>query len=217
MNLYLMPERDLNSSLDNVLVIGYQYDLIPTNMSPSSTLNMLDASSGEALLSRSYKDVYNMIWSIITSNRQIGPCEHVTFINMQMGIIGTPDSLKCKLLSRTFSEAALRWYTGFPRSSINSYRELARKLVHQFAVSHHRKISTTSLFNIHQGPSELMRDYLAHFNGDIVKVVLSNHEMFVGAFLIWLWTRHFNESLSPKPTFTLTKVVARAECYIKGE
>lgn len=47
--------------------------------------------------------------------------EHATSIYTQMTIIGAPDSLKCKLLSGTFKEAALQWYTGLPRASIASY------------------------------------------------------------------------------------------------
>lgn len=108
--------------------------------------------------------------------------EHVTSINTQTTIIGASDSLKCKLLSDTYVDAAQRWYMGLPRSSITNYQELARKLVHQFAVSRHRKMSTTKLFNIRQGPLESLRDYLAHSNEATMKVVPPNQEMFMGVF-----------------------------------
>jgi len=49
------------------------------------------------------------------------PMEHVTAFNTRMAFAGEPDSLKCKLLASTLSEAALRWYMNLPRFSIVSY------------------------------------------------------------------------------------------------
>lgn len=86
--------------------------------------------------------------SLAKFNGSSDPCEYVVSINMQMVITREPDSLKCKLLSDTFREAALRWYMGLPRASINSYREFVIKLVHQFSARRHLKMSITSLFNI---------------------------------------------------------------------
>jgi len=43
------------------------------------------------------------------------PMEHVTVFNTRMAVVSTPDSLKCKLLVGTFSDAALRWYMDLPR------------------------------------------------------------------------------------------------------
>jgi len=36
------------------------------------------------------------------------PIEHVTAFNTRMAVVGAVDSLKCKLLAGTFSDAALR-------------------------------------------------------------------------------------------------------------
>lgn len=41
---------------------------------------------------------------------------------------------------------------------------------------------TTSLFNIRQGPSESLKEYLTHFNEVTITVVHPNQEMLVGAF-----------------------------------
>ena len=43
-------------------------------------------------------------------------------------------------------------------------------------------MSTTIMFNIHQGPSESLRDYLARFNEPTIKIVPKNQQMFVGSF-----------------------------------
>lgn len=42
------------------------------------------------------------------------PYKYVASINTQTTIIGAPDSLKFKLLSGTFREAAFKWYIGLP-------------------------------------------------------------------------------------------------------
>lgn len=89
------------------------------------------------------------------------PYENIASINTQVTIIRASDFLKCKLLSCTFMDAALRWYNGLPCAFINNYHELIKRLVHQFPTSNHKKMSTTSLFNIHQGPPEPPRDNFA--------------------------------------------------------
>lgn len=91
-----------------------------------------------------------------------------------------------------------------------------RNLMHQFTISRHRKMSTTGLFNIRQGSSESLRNYLSHFNKATIKVFHSNQEMFVGEFQNKLNAGHFNESFAQLLAFSLAKVVARVECYIKG-
>lgn len=70
------------------------------------------------------------------------------------------------------------------------------------------KMSITCLFNIFQGPSESPRHYPACLNEATIKVITPNQEIFVGAFQRWFKTRH---------TLALVKVVAGAECYIKGK
>ena len=145
------------------------------------------------------------------------PMEHVTAFNTRMAVVGAPDSLKCKLLAGTFTNAALRWYMNLPRFSILSYQDMTRKLTQQFSVSRHRKVPATSLFNVRQGHNESLRDYLARFNDTTIKVINPNQEVFVGAFQNGLRAGQFNESLAQKPADSMEEVIARAECYIKGE
>jgi len=59
---------------------------------------------------------------------------------------------------------------------------MVRKLTQQFSASRHRKVSSTSLFNVRQGQSESLREYLARFNDSTIKVSNPNQEVFVGAF-----------------------------------
>lgn len=67
-------------------------------------------------------------------------------------------------------------------------------MIHHFLVSKHVKVSTTSLFNVHQGYFETLIKYLVLFNKETIKVSHPNQEMFVGAFHNGLKVGHFNES-----------------------
>lgn len=60
-----------------------------------------------------------------------------------------------------------------------------------------------------------MRDYIVWFKKETIVVVLLNQEMFMGEFHNSLEVRHFNESLTQKPTLSLAEVVTMAECNIK--
>jgi len=94
---------------------------------------------------------------------------------------------------------------------------MIRKLIHQFSASHHRKVSTTSLFNVCQEHNESLRSYLACYNDATVKIVHPNQELFVGAFQSGLRAGPFIESLAQKPADFMDEIMSSVECYIKGE
>jgi hypothetical protein len=49
------------------------------------------------------------------------PSEHMMVVGTQTAIIGATYHPKCKLLSGTLKEAALRWYMNLPKHSIESW------------------------------------------------------------------------------------------------
>lgn len=89
--------------------------------------------------------------SLVLFRKEATPLEHVLMIKNQMTIICVDDSLKCKLMMDTLNEAALCWYMGLPKHFVTSYQDLAKKIIHQFSASKHRKVSMTSLFNVPTG------------------------------------------------------------------
>ncbi|PNX83253.1 hypothetical protein L195_g039293, partial [Trifolium pratense] len=143
--------------------------------------------------------------------------EHLIAVGTQTAMINAPEHLKCKLLSGTFKDVALRWYMNLPKKSIESYADFHKKFIHQFAGSKHVKVISTSLFSICQNHAESLRDYLARFSEATIKVSNPNQEMFVAAFHNGLRVGHFNESLAQKPASSMQEINKRAECYIKGE
>ncbi|XP_058750890.1 uncharacterized protein LOC131623912 [Vicia villosa] len=145
------------------------------------------------------------------------PQEHVIAINNQMEVIAPTESLKCNLMAGTWKDVALRWYMILPQQSISSYQDLTKKLVQHFSAVRRRKVSTTILFTVRQGPSESLREYLARFNEETTKVSHPNQELFVGAFQHILIAGHFNESLVQKPESNMDEIITQSECYIKRE
>ncbi|GAU32151.1 hypothetical protein TSUD_68220 [Trifolium subterraneum] len=154
---------------------------------------------------------------LATFEGKTDPLEHLMAVGTQTAIIGAEEHLKCKLLSSTLKDAALRWYMNLPKNSIASYTDFHKKFIHQFAGSKHVQVTATSLFGIRQGHNENLRQYLARFNEATIQVSNPNQEMFVAAVQNGLKAGHFNESLAQKLASTMQEVMKRAECYIKGE
>ncbi|KAK2427055.1 hypothetical protein QL285_025661 [Trifolium repens] len=152
-----------------------------------------------------------------TFDGKTDPSEHLMAVGTQTAIIGVADHLKCKLLSGTLKEAALRWYMNLPKNSIEDWTDFQRKFIQQFSGLKHIKVTATSLFIIRQNHAETLREYLARFCEATIKVSNPNQDMYVAAFLNGLKVGHFNESLAQKPATTMQKIIKRAECYIKGE
>jgi hypothetical protein len=100
------------------------------------------------------------------------PLEHLMAVGTQTAIINAPEHLKCKLLARTFKDAALRWYMNLPKNSIESYADFHKKFIHQFVGSRRVKVTSTSLFSIRQSHAESLRSYLARFSEATIKVTL---------------------------------------------
>jgi len=107
------------------------------------------------------------------------PMEHITTFNTRMAVVGAAGSLKCKLLAGSLVDAALYWYMNLSRFLIVSYPDMTRKLIQQFSVSRHRKVLDTSLFNVRQGQTESLQEYLARFNHTTINVINPNREVFV--------------------------------------
>lgn len=83
-------------------------------------------------------------------------------------------------------------------------------MLHHFSTSKHIKVTTTILFNVRKGPSKSLKEYMARFNEETIKVSHPNQEMFVEAFLNGLKASHFNESLEQKSATSMDEVMNRA-------
>ncbi|GAU22813.1 hypothetical protein TSUD_142530 [Trifolium subterraneum] len=153
----------------------------------------------------------------LIESQPLHPVEHLMAVGTQTTIIGALEHLRCKLLSGTLKDVALRCYMNLPNNSIESYADFHKKFIHQFSGTKHVKVTTTSLFTIRQNYAETLREYLARFSEATITVSNPNQKMFIAAFHNGLKAGHFNESLAQKPATSMQEVIKRASCYIKGE
>lgn len=86
--------------------------------------------------------------SLAKLDGRVDPYEHVDFINTKMIIIRAPNFLNYKLFFDTFRNTTFRWCMGLPKLLVTNYQDLVKKIVHQFSISKHQKLTTTGLFNI---------------------------------------------------------------------
>lgn len=121
------------------------------------------------------------------------------------------------MMADMLKDSALHWYMRLLRFLVTSYQDLCRRMIHHFSANKYIKMSTTSLFNVLQGHSESLQEYLARFKKETIKFAYPNQNMFVWAFQNDLKVQHSNESLAQKLTSTIEEIMARAECYIKCE
>ncbi|GAU48567.1 hypothetical protein TSUD_137520 [Trifolium subterraneum] len=127
-----------------------------------------------------------------TFDGKTDPVEHLMAVGTQTAIIRAPEHLRCKLLSGTLKDAALRWYMNLPNNSIESYADFQKR-----SYTNSPELSMSSEATI--------------------MVSNPNQEMFVATFHNGLKAGHFNESLAQKPATSMQEVIKRASCYIKGE
>ncbi|GAU44606.1 hypothetical protein TSUD_240980 [Trifolium subterraneum] len=114
-----------------------------------------------------------------TFDRKTDPLEHLMAVGTQTSIIGAEEHLKCKLLSCTLKDAALRWYMNLPRNSITGYMDFHKKFINQFSGSKHIQVTATSLFGIRQRTDENLREYLARFSEETIKEVMKRAECYI--------------------------------------
>lgn len=74
------------------------------------------------------------------------------------------DSFSCKLMVETLREAIILLYISLSSFSVSSYQDMTRNMLHHFLDNTHKKVSTTSLFNIYQGYYASLCEDLAKFN-----------------------------------------------------
>ncbi|MCI37452.1 hypothetical protein A2U01_0058676, partial [Trifolium medium] len=69
-----------------------------------------------------------------------------------------------------------------PNHSVTGYADFHKKLMHQFFGSKHVQVTVTALFGIRQRHGESLREFLARFSEETIKVSNPNQEMFIATF-----------------------------------
>lgn len=91
------------------------------------------------------------------------PQSHVDAFQTQMFI-------SCKMFVGKLTEVVLKWFKGLPVRSVTGFEDLAGRFVHQFSANKKKELWLGDLFDIRQGPSESLKNYLDQFNKATVLV-----------------------------------------------
>ena len=65
-------------------------------------------------------------------NGKTDPVEHVSHFNQRMAVHSRSKALMCKVFPSSLGPIAIRWFDGLKEGSINSFKELTRKLGARF-------------------------------------------------------------------------------------
>lgn len=125
-------------------------------------------------------------------------------------------AINCKMFAGTLAEVALRWFKALLVRFATSFEDLASKFVQQFPTNK-KKGGQGDLFDVHQGSSESLKNYLVRFNKTTVLVEEPDEKFFVTSFIKGLRSRTFSEALIVWNPHTVDEVRVRAEKHIEPE
>lgn len=76
-------------------------------------------------------------------------------------------------------------------------------------------MSTTNLFNVREGQSKSLREYLVRFNKAAINVINLKYDILIWAFQKLVKDKHFNEFLAKKTANSNVVEHGRVKCYVK--
>ena len=123
------------------------------------------------------------------------PIEHVSRFVTLMATQTRDDRLLCQAFPVTFGDLAGSWFRQLPRNSINSFDQFSQAFTQQFMGSLQRKKSLAHLSSLKQGRTEAIREYLARFNKEAVRIEDFNDMAAINAFTNGLQSGPFSFQL----------------------
>ncbi|XP_073304184.1 uncharacterized protein [Primulina huaijiensis] len=145
------------------------------------------------------------------------PEEHLGMFNNAALLHRYSDGVKCRVFLTTPVGSAQRWFDLLPPHSITSFRGFSTVFMNQYATS--KKYLKTSLgsFNLKQGDSDSLRDFIRRFNSAALEVPAVSTETLVNAFTQGLRGGRIFNSLVKKPPQSYDELLSRAEKYVNLE
>lgn len=134
-----------------------------------------------------------------------------------MFISGGNDTISCKMVVGTLAEVALKRFKGLPECSVTNFEDIASRFVQQFSANKNAEVGLGGLFDVRQGPSDSLKNYLDRFNKTTVLVEVPDENFFVTAFIKGLRSSTFIEALIILKPRTMEKVWVRAEKHIEDK
>ena len=76
----------------------------------------------------------------------------------------------CSTFSLTLTGAARKWYRKLKLGSISSFTQLSQMFISQFLGVRDHQLPPTHLLSVKKGNDESLKDYIVHFNKEVVRV-----------------------------------------------
>ena len=119
-----------------------------------------------------------------------------------MSLQGYSDEIMCKAFSTTLKGLVRSWFKKISPRTINSFGDLIRFFVINFMSCRVRQKNTSYLFTIHQKDRKSLKDYVRHFNQDILKVEDPSDKVVIMSMMDGLHSGLLFDSLSKSVTET---------------
>ena len=142
------------------------------------------------------------------------PFNHLMEFCQIMTLQSDNDTLLCKVFPSSLVGSTLSWFHRLSPNTVTSFRCLFEKFVTQYIFSVMRKQSVASLFHVHMGPFESIKDVIKCFGVAILQleVVCPNIVLQAVKQAIRFNTQLF-DSLSLHPLATTNKLFQRRNQY----
>ncbi|XP_021625019.1 uncharacterized protein LOC110624212 [Manihot esculenta] len=145
------------------------------------------------------------------------PREHIlnykTFIELQTLL----DSLMCKVFPTMLTGIARAWFNSLEAGSIRSFGDLANLFISRFIAGIPVERKTSYLETVKQRKNESLREYVAHFNTEVLQISELDESWVVEAMQKGTTSPEFFGSLCKKPPTSLAELMKRVEKYIRQD
>ncbi|KAK4429356.1 hypothetical protein Salat_1236000 [Sesamum alatum] len=98
------------------------------------------------------------------------PRDHIDQFVAAMELLGSNDSLLCRVFRTTLVGKAQTWFSHLAPGSIHDFDHLARSFIHHFAGNKRYPKNPSYLFAIVQEEGESLRSYIQRFSNEILEI-----------------------------------------------
>ncbi|PON57417.1 Gag-Pol polyprotein/retrotransposon [Parasponia andersonii] len=147
------------------------------------------------------------------------PYEHVCHFNQRMQTMSVPQKKMDAMNGKTFTQSliglALKCFYKLPLGVTNSYLELTKKFISNFAINIKFIKDSSDLFIITQRSDESLKEYVGWFNKEYIEIHKCEESIVVVAFQKGLIHRSkFYEDLVTKRLLSMEEALVRAKGFM---
>ena len=110
------------------------------------------------------------------------PLDHIKSFKTLMHLQMTLDEVTCRTFPTTLKGIARVWFSEIPSGAIANFELLSKGFVHHFIREQRHKKPTCHLLNICQAKGESLRQYVTHFNKELLQVDEAEDQVILTTF-----------------------------------